>query len=183
MQQAGVSFDCGGFLKQLRNAAIAAFWLHLLAGIFMALVLRRGLETNPDFQDRLSFIVNQRALWTGGWLIWTAAAMAILYFYLTFTSVHQLGRVAVLLAAAGIAADLSAQAIEIGVLPMLAMRVVALNAGPDLLIAFHRTAVMLSGYLANGLYSVSAFILAWSTRRAYPAWVSSAGLATGCFGL
>jgi len=102
--------------------------------------------------------------------------LAILYFYMTFSAVHQLGRLAVLLAAAGIAADLSGQAIEIGVLPGLAARV-------DFFTAFHRTAVMMSGYVANGMYSLSAFVLAWSTRRSYPVWVSSAGIVTGCFGL
>src|SRR5438094_6607201 len=137
MRKTRFSFDVGGVLNRLRSAAIIAFWLHLLAGASMALVLRRGLETNPDFQDRLAFIVNQRALWICGWLTWTAAAIAILYFYMTFSAVHQRGRVAVLVAAAGIAADLSGQAIEIGVLPQLAARV-------DLFTAFHRTAVMMS---------------------------------------
>ena len=176
MREARFSFNRGGILNRLRRAAIIAFWLHLLAGASMALVLRRGLETNPNFQDRLAFIVNQRALWIFGWLTWTAAAIAILYFYMTFSAAHQLGRLAVLLATAGIAADLSGQAIEIAVLPDLVTRV-------DFFTAFHRTAVMMSGYVANGMYSLSAFVLAWSTRRSYPVWVSSAGIVTGCFGL
>src|SRR2546422_7335852 len=134
MREARFSFNRGGILNRLRSAAIIAFWLHLLAGASMALVLRRGLETNPNFQDRLAFIVNQRALWIAGWLTWTAAA---------------------------IAADLSGQAIEIGVLPGLAARV-------DFFTAFHRTAVMMSGYVANGMYSLSALVLSWSTRRSYP---------------
>jgi hypothetical protein len=149
----------------------------------MAFVLRSGLETNPDFQGRLFFIVNQRALWIGGWLTWTAAAIAILCFYVTFSSVHHLGRFAMILAAAGVAADLSGQAIEVGVLPGLAARVAGLNAGADLFITFHRTAVMMSGYVANGLYSLSALVLAWTARRAYPVWVFSAGIATGGFGM
>ena len=44
-------------------------------------------------------------------------------------------------------------------------------------------AEMLSGYAGNGMYSLSAILLAWNARRAYPVWVSSAGIATGCFGL
>lgn len=52
----------------------------------------------------------------------------------------------------------------------------------DLFLILHRTAVFLSGYVANGLYSLSALILAWSTRGAYPLWVWIAGVATGCFG-
>jgi hypothetical protein len=183
MRKAGLSFDRGGDLSRLRSAAVFAFWIHLIAGVAMALALGRGLETNPNLQDRLNFIVHQRALWIGGWLTWTAAAIAILYFYNIFSSAHRLGRPAVLLAAAGIAADLSGQAIEIGVLPGLAARILALNAGIHQFITFHRTAVMMSGCIGNGMYSLSALILAWSTRRAYSIWVCSAGLATGCFGL
>jgi hypothetical protein len=148
----------------------------------MALVLRHGLETNPNFEDRLSFIVDHRVLWVRGWLTWTAAAIAIVYFYMTFSSTHRLGRLAVLLAAAAIATDLSAQAIEIGVLPPIAARIIGSNGGVDLFVALHRTAVMLSGYVANGLYSLAALILAWSARRVYPLGVSFAGIATACAG-
>ena len=78
------------------------------------------------------------------------------------------------LTVAALGPDLAAQAIEIGVLP---------NAAPDLFLALHRVAVMLSGYVANGLYSVTALILVWGARHAYPAWVSIIGLAVGVFGI
>src|SRR4051812_2543018 len=142
----------------------------------MALILRNGLETNSDFQDRLAFIINHRGLWTAGWLTWTAAATAILYFYIVFSSTHRAGKLAVILTVAAIAADLSGQVIEVGVLPSITDRI-------DLFTAFHRTAVMLSGCIGNGLYSVSALILAWAARAAYPRWVWAAGLMTGCIGL
>src|SRR5437016_9022369 len=92
--------------------ATIAFVLHLVAGAAMAVVLRQGLETNPDLQNRLSFLVNHRALWTLGWLTWTAAAIAILYFYMVFASTHHTGSLVVFLTAAAIAPDLAAQAIE-----------------------------------------------------------------------
>ena len=190
MREAGLSVDRRESLTRLRRAAIVAFGLHLLAGLAMALVLRHGLETNPNFQDRLEFIVDYRALWICAWLTWTAAALAILYFYLTFASAHQTGdvsdsmlRLAVLMTAAAIAPDLAAQAVEIGVLPAIAERTLQTNVGIDLFVALHRTTVMLSGYVANGLYSLSALILAWTTRRAYPPWVWTAGVAVGCLGL
>ena len=146
----------------------------------MAVVLRHGLETNPDMQARLMFLVNHRSLWTLGWLTWTAAAIAILYFYMALAAAHASIpglQLAVFLTAAAIAPDLSAQAIEIGVLPDVAQR-----AELDRFILLHRTAVLLSGYVANGLYSLSALILSWSTRQAYPVWVWLAGIAVGCFG-
>ena len=176
-------------MNRLRRAAIVAFFVHLLAGASMALVLRRGLETNPELHDRLDFLVNHRVLWGFGWFTWTAAALAILYFYIAFASAHQAAdpsniwlRFAVILTAAAIGPDLAAQTIEIGVLPGIAYRVLSSNAGVELFLELHRIAVLMSGYVANGLYSMTALILAWSTRQSYPSWVRLAGVAVGFFG-
>ena len=140
----------------------------------MAFVLRHGLETTPELKDRLAFLINHRVLWTFGWFAWTIAALAILYFYFVFAAHQRKSHFAVYLTVAALGPDLAAQAIEIGVLP---------NAAPDLFLALHRVAVMLSGYVANGLYSVTALILVWGARHAYPAWVSIIGLAVGVFGI
>ena len=76
-------------MSRLRRSAIVAFSLHLLASASLAFVLRHGLETNADFTARLNFLVNHRILWTFGWFTWTAAALAILYFYMTFAITHE----------------------------------------------------------------------------------------------
>ena len=175
MRKARLSTNCGGPLSRLRRTAAIAFCLHLLAGMAMALILRKGLETNPNLLSRVSFIVDHGALWTFAWLTWTAAAIAILCFYAAFASVHQTGQIAVWLTIAAIGPDVCAQAIEIGALPQIAMRA-------DLFITLHRIAVLMSGFVANGFYSASALILAWTTRRAYPNWISFAGIAAGVFG-
>jgi hypothetical protein len=120
-------------------------------------------------------------LWTLGWLTWTAAAVAILYFYMTFADTHATSRFAVLLTVAAIGPDLAAQSIEIGVLPALAADP-STKAVPELFLIMHRVAVMLSGYLANGLYSATAIMLAWAARHKYPGWVSWTGIAVGVFG-
>jgi hypothetical protein len=162
-------------LTPLRRAAAIAFCAHLVAGLSMAFVLRHGLETTPELRDRLAFLVNHRVLWTLGWFAWTIAALAILYFYFVFAAAHQRkSHFAVYLTVAALGPDLAAQAIEVGVLP---------NAAPDLFLTLHRVAVMLSGYVANGLYSATALMLVWAARRAYPAWVSIIGLAVGVFGI
>src|SRR5262245_66509631 len=57
------------------------------------------------------------------------------------------------------------------------------NAAPDLFLILHRVAVMLSGYVANGLYTATALILVWGARQAYPAWVSIIGVAVGFSGI
>jgi len=144
----------------------------------MAFVLRRGLETTPELRERFSFLIDHRTLWTLGWLSWTLAALAILYFYFTFANVHfRSSRFAVLLTIAALGPDLSAQAIEIGVLPPLAARAFSSDAASELFLTLHRAAVMLSGFVANGLYSTTALILTWGARGAYPSWVSIIGIA------
>jgi len=183
MREARVSFGCGGALNRLKVAAAVAFWVHLAAGVSMALIMRHGLETNLNFANRLSFLVNHRALWTVGWLTWTAAAIAILVFYAAFSAAHHTGRVAVYFTVIAIAADFSAQMIEIAILPGLAQRVIAQHAPAEVFVAVHRAAVMLSGFMANTLYSLSAWILAWTTRHAYARWIWGAGVLTGYAGL
>jgi len=170
-------------VRRLRRAAILSFVAHLVAGIAMAGVLTHGLETTPDLQARLAYLVDHRVLWTLGWLTWTAAAFTILNFYLAFAEVHPpRSQFAVLLTVVALAPDLSAQAIEIGVLPGLAAQVVGENATPELFLMLHRVAVMLSGFVANTLYSLTALLLAWTAHHAYAWWVTSTGVAVAVFG-
>src|SRR5262249_39453844 len=79
--------------------------------------------------------------------------------------------------------------VEMGVLPGLAAQALAEPAqaagsgSAALFLAFHRAAVMATGYVANGLYSLAALLLVWSTRLAYPRWVVGAGLVVAGSGL
>lgn len=143
----------------------------------MALILRHGLETNADLADRLRYVARHRLLWTAGWLSWTMAAVTILNFYARFAAAHRSRgvspaplRMAVLLTIMAVAADWSAQAVEMLVLPGLAR-------GADTVgfLAWHRAAVVLTGFLANGLYTMSALLLVWASRRAYPRRIQVAG--------
>ncbi|MCH7720559.1 MAG: hypothetical protein IH988_06155 [Planctomycetes bacterium] len=183
---------------RLRVAARVALATHLLAGLAMATILRHGLETNPVLGDRVRFIADHVVLWRVAWLSWSAAAVSILYFFASFVSAHGTpladpagGRGLVLmLAVVAVATDLTAEAIEIGVAPGLARQAIAEMAVTDashstvtLFVAFHRTSVMLSGFLANGLYSVIALVLSVVGRREYPKWVSWAGVGVGLSGI
>jgi hypothetical protein len=172
-------------VTRLRRAALFALALHLIAGVLMALVLRQGLETNPDLHDRMTFIVSHRVIWSFAWFSWTASALAILYFYISFAAVPERSKMpfAVMLTIAAIGPDLAAQTIEIGMLPPLADRLLQTNAVPDLFLQMHRIAVLLSGYLANGLYSLTALMLTWSARHNYPRVVSFLGTLVGISGL
>jgi hypothetical protein len=171
-------------MSRLRRAALLALVLHLIAGVLMALVLRWGLETNPDFHSRLYFIVIHRTMWFVAWFSWTASALGILYFYMAFAAAHQQSiPFAVFLTIAAVAPDLSAQTIEIGILPSLASAVLQTGTTPEVFLLMHRVAVLLSGYLANGLYSLTALMLTWSARHKYPGTVSLAGTLVGISGL
>src|SRR5262245_22944133 len=144
MRQTRIPISHGGTLIRLRRAALIAFCAHLLAGLSMAFVLRRGLETNSDFHNRLSFLIEHRGLWTAAWLTWTAAAFAILYFYMAFSDEHHPGHFAVFLTVAALGPDLAAQAIEIGVLPGLVDHTLSTSDGPLLFLTLHRVAVVMS---------------------------------------
>jgi hypothetical protein len=161
--------------SRLSLAAWLAFVVHLLAGLAMALVLRRGLETNADLADRLRFVAGSRLSWTMGWICWTVAALTILNFYARFAAAHRaLAPVtvsaAVWLTVAAVGADWTAQAVEVLVLPSLARAADAAG-----FLACHRKAVLLTGFLANGLYTFSALLLVWASRPAYPRWIRTAG--------
>ncbi len=184
--------------RRLRTAALLSLGLHLVAGAAMLCILRHGLETNPDLRGRMTFLVDQTGLWVAGWLTWNAAALSILYYYAAFAWAHAADgktsasplHLAVILSTAGIAADLAAEAIEMGVLPGLAESALfeahASRTGiinDTWFFTLHRTAVMLTGYLANGLYTLSALLLVRATRHAYPGWVQAAGWGLGAAGL
>jgi hypothetical protein len=162
---------------RLSRAARLAFAVHLVAGLAMALILRQGLETNADLTDRLRFVAEHRLWWTAGWLSWTVAAVTILNFYARFAAAHSSRgvspaplRTAVLLTIVAVGADWTAQAIEIVVLPGLARAASVTD-----FLAWHRAAVVSTGFLANGLYTISALLLVWASRRAYPRWIQTAG--------
>jgi len=186
----------------LRRAAWLSAAVHLIAGLAMLLVLGEGLESNEDHAARLRFLVEERAIWTAGWLVWHAAALSMLWFALCFDRAGQdegrgsgasgLATFAVALTAAAIALDLGAQAIELGLTPALAAEVLAAEARGDeaaraeawtAFLRTHRAAMLLTGYAANGLYTFASLALAWSDRRRYPAWTGAAALLVGGGGM
>jgi hypothetical protein len=184
--------------RRLAWASLVSLAVHLVAGVAMAVILRHGLESNDDSAGRMRFLAESRLLWTLAWLTWHAAALAILWFFFSFVEAHAaegpsrgLLHVALLLVAAAIVPDLVAQSIEIGVLPDLASEVMHGNPAMEsqttavierLFHALHRTVVMLTGYLANGLYTLATIAAVAATWKFYAAWTRLAGMAVGLFG-
>ncbi|MBI3553892.1 MAG: hypothetical protein HY077_15460 [Elusimicrobia bacterium] len=168
--------------KRLSLSAWAALALHLVAGLSMLLILSRGLQTNGDLADRLQFLMDHRWLWALGWLPWTMAGASILVFYSCFAQAHSrelgiLGWLAVCVALLAVACDWTAQGIEVFVLPGLAARAATAS-----FLRVHREAVLLTGGLANGLYTAAAGLLLRPTRSAYPRWTVGAGWGVVAFG-
>ena len=157
--------------RRLRSAAWISLVVHGVAGALMALVLWRGLATNPDLADRLAFLDGRRWQWRAAWATWNAAALSILWFYRCFArreAASGLARWVMPLTLTAVAADLSAEAIYMWVVPGLPA---------DGLLAWDRRAVLLTGFFANGLYTGVAGLLAWAARARYAAWVAAAGAA------
>ena len=161
-----------GAWRSLARAAWIAFATHLAAGIAMALVLRHGLDTNRDIDDRLRFIDEHRAAWIAGWIAWNVAALAFLGFVATFRRAHEaagtarsrVGRLAVLAAVAGVALDLAAESIEMAALPSLARRALGAPGSHSEFLAAHRAAVLMTGFAANGLYTLAVLLLLAACR-------------------
>ncbi len=172
---------------RLRVAAIFALVIHLIAGLYMLVVLRNGLDT-VEFAQRLSFLTNNNRLWSFGWLLWTAADFSILFFYFCFSDAHKkdtglattLLRYAFFIAIAGFALDLAAEVIEMSILPELARKIMVEQAdisliNNELFLTANRLAIILTGFLANGLYSICAAMMIFATRERYSRLVQAFG--------
>lgn len=166
--------------QHLKVAAQAALIIHLAAGVSMALVLRLGLETAVNLGQRLEFLVNNQPLWLLAWIPWNLAAFSILYFFYRLDKAHtgdirvnsRLLHLSISLCIAAVVADLSAEAIEMKLIPDQARGI--LQAQGTLMsptvadfLQTHRVATLLTGYLGNGLYTLSTALSVWCTRRGY----------------
>ncbi|MBI4534197.1 MAG: hypothetical protein HY711_09670 [Candidatus Melainabacteria bacterium] len=190
--------NCTRVWSQLSMAAWGAVATQLATAAVVNTILRQGLETNPDMLDRIAFLSNKTLLWTSGWLVEQVGSLALLYFYATFVWAHErqskslqsLLKLTLLLATAGVAVDFAVATIEMAVLPELAclslpelVRGAASSLSHQLFLVVHRSCALLNGYLATGLLSISAVILAWLTHRSYVLWIWIAGIATGISGI
>ena len=169
-----------GVWQRLSGAAWLALATHFAAGVSTLFILQPGLETNDDLASRLRYVAEQKALWIAGWLVWNGAALSILYFFASLSTAlrrHDSAasfwpRLALYLTVAAIAPDLTAEVVEMGVLPRLAAQ-----GDTSTFLPLHRAAVLATGYVANGLYSIATLLLACSARTLYPRWMTIAALA------
>lgn len=149
-------------------APVACAALNALAFLALALGLRHGTEMAP-LADRIAFVEGHPLLWRAGWCAWMAAALSLLGFYAWWGCrvPARAATAAFLVAAAGLCCDLFAESLFIGWLP-------------DDFEAVQARGTLLTGGMANGLYTAAGIILTLATpglRSGLRAW---AWLAWAC---
>jgi hypothetical protein len=167
----------------VHHAAVLAFVTHAVAGALLGLVLRHGLASEPDLAARVSFVATHAWAWRLSWLAWSAAALAIFLLSVRLARIQPrsarstLVAGAPLLIACALAADLSGQVQAIVLLPEHA------QAGEAARFAsIERLVTLLSGVLANGLYTLGIVLLAWGASDWLPRWASLAAAVVGVSG-
>lgn len=150
---------------RLDTVSFVAAAANAVASLVMVIMLRPGL---PGFgtadADRLSYIQTHVVEWRLGWLSWNIAAIILLSFFVALSQCANsdaplVARVALLCATAGLAADLAAEALLMGLQP---------TATAQLFSALERATLLLTGYVGNGLYSLCGGLLTWSLRAILP---------------
>jgi hypothetical protein len=152
-----------------RRIAFLAALANLLAGALTLFVLRQGLPPR-SLADRAAFISSHAILWRLGWLGWSVAAVTLLGLFLALagrwrTEAPVLCGLGIVVATAGLAADLSAEALLAGftrsTLPNLSL--------------VQSEAFLLTGYVGNGLYTVAGILLTVAGRKELPTHVLAMG--------
>ena len=168
-----------------RLAARVAYFAaaaNLAAAAMMALVLKAGVPV-PDSRlgERIAFVHEHRTLWLTGWFSWHVASVSLVLLVLVLASRFRpraplRATLAAVLAVVGLAADLAAEAIAMGVAP-------ATDLPPGGFFLIESLVGALTGYLANGLYTVAGILLMWAGARELPRAVVALGAAVWAAGL
>ncbi len=142
----------------------------------MLLWLRGGTEAIPSLETRAAYIAEHALFWRAGWMIWMIAALSLVAFYAWWGGWISSSRAAItafLIASLGLACDLFAEALFIGWLPT---RIAVLSP----------LGTILSGGVANALYTVAGIILTIATSSlggllriwAWTIWITGFALTT-----
>lgn len=163
--------------------------LHASGLIAAALALRPGTPLVP-LQERMAYLASRPWGWSVGWGLWILCALALVAFLASL--VPHLNRVegratlAVVLAGAGAAIDLSCNTLFIVLLPSLAQ-----EGATSLFLAFERALGAGGAVVANGLYSLSVLVVVrslpttpgWTLARllGYATFLAGSGLVVAGF--
>jgi len=140
-------------------AAYVCAAVNALAAVALATVLAPGVSLAPT-ASQPSYVADHLAAWRLGWGLWIAAALSLLAFFRWWASRigwSPIARAAILVAVAGVLADVIAEG-----------RLIAWSPGQPFDVD---GALRLSGIGANGSYSLAGAMLT-SRTRGLPAWLA-----------
>jgi len=143
----------------LAFAPYACAALHAAAGVAMLLVLRGGTEAEPRLAARMAYVQAHAAAWRAGFAVWMLAGMSVLVLYAWWSRTLRSRRAAlavVVLATAGLACDLSGEALYVGWLPLLTDDAARFE-------HVQRLGTVLTSVFANGFYTAAGIVLTLGT--------------------
>jgi len=154
-------------LDGTRAGAVAwvAAATNLVAAVCLATVLRPGLpRPSTSALERSEYIRTHLFAWRLGWFAWHLAALALLALFVVLAlrvrrAVPVIAVLAVACASAGLAADLAAEAALMALVP---------SATGSTFVELERASLLLTGYVANGLYSLAGALLTAAIWRELP---------------
>jgi hypothetical protein len=117
----------------------------------MAFVLAPATPIVTDAAERLAYVQSHLLAWRLGWAVWIAAALSLLWFYAWWRGRIRASYVPVALAASGLVADLTSEVMLI---------LYDVTTAPF--------AFLLTGVVANGLYTACGIWLTLVTRLTVP---------------
>ncbi len=162
---------------------------HLLAVVALLAVFPGGTELQTSPQARADYILRNLTLWRAGWAVWMAAGVSTLGLYAWWGA--RCGRpvlalAGVLVAGAGLAFDLTGEALLIAWLPAGASTLAMADGGAGLrgFVDLQQTATLLTAVFANGLYVAGGVILTvatpglrgWLLGLTWCVWIAGAGI-------
>jgi len=148
---------------------LACALLNFAAVLVLATVLAPGTPVIADVAERERYVGANLFVWRVGWSVWMLAAASLLWMYVWWRARIGGPHVALAVALVGIVADWSAE-------------ILLIVSGADGYRAIAPFAFLLTGAVANGLYTLAGIVLTLATplgpaARAYAAVMWSAGVA------
>jgi len=133
--------------------------LHAAAGMAMLLVLRGGTEAEPRLAARMAYVHAHATAWRAGFAVWMLAGMSVLALYAWWARAvrgRRAALAALVVAAAGLACDLSGEALYVGWLPQLTDDAARFD-------QVQRLGTVLTSVFANGFYTAAGIVLTLGT--------------------
>lgn len=154
------------------------------ACLMMVGPMRDGFPVAGDLEARMAHIASNKLVWQLGWNLWMLAALGLLMFCTLLSHwvpPSPLRRYGLLLVALGIAPDLSAEVIYAYLIPF----VMEQGYGLAHLAVLDKIAMLLTGFLGNGLYNLGGLLLTvlLAANRAIPRWVIYSGVVAWLLGI